>query len=177
MNIARRSSGAPNQTRPAIVASPPIQSEAARVVPGLVTEIPGQLDVARRRALDEREQPVVAHRLDDDPDRAEPVAERQHALEERGHAVEARERELDGELEPVGRRLGPAPELILAREPVAGRVQLDRVEVPRVEAEELGGLQPLRVEARPPGGVRPTRGADPDHASAKLAQAAGLGHR
>ena len=64
----------------------------------------------------------------DDANRPQPVAERAHALEERRHPVEPRQRELHRELEPVGHRLGPAPELVGARQPVAGRVELDRVE-------------------------------------------------
>ena len=124
-------------------------------------EVPRELDLAGYRAFDERDEPVVARRLDDDPDGAEPVAEREHALEERRHAVESGQRQLDGEPEPVGHGLGPAAELILARQAVPRRVQLDGVEPLGVEAEEVGRLHPLRVEPAPPGRVRPARGADP----------------
>ena len=56
--------------------------------------------------------------------------------------------------------LGPAPELILGRNPVAGRVQLDRVEALRVVAEEVRRARPGRVEAGPPGRIRPAGSAD-----------------
>ena len=49
-----------------------------------------------------------------------------------------------------------------AGQPVPGRVQLDRVEPLRVEAEELLRIEPGRVEAGPPGRVRPPGGADRD---------------
>ena len=119
------------------------------------------------RAEHVREQSVVARALHGDADRAEPVAERGDALDEHRHAVEPRERELRREAEPVGHRVGPPLELILGRQPVAGRVQLDGVEARRVEAQELVRPRALRVEAGPPGGIRPARGADVNRPSGR----------
>ena len=129
--------------------------DPGRFVPAFVPEVPRELDVGRGRAGDEGDEPVVACRLDDDPDRTEPVAERLRALEKRRHPVEPRQRQLDGELEPVRHRLRPALELILTRQPVPGRIQLDGREPLGVEAEELSRLQTLRVETRPPRRIRP----------------------
>ncbi len=89
-----------------------------------------------------RQQPLVAPLLDDDADRAEPVAEGGDAVQEERDGLQAREGELRREPEAVRHRRRPAAELLGCREPVAGRVQLDRVEALRVEREKLGRLQP-----------------------------------
>src|SRR5581483_4418107 len=81
----------------------------------------------------------------------------------RGDTIEPLERQLDGKAKTVRHGLRPAAKLILARQPVARRVQLDRVEVLRVEAEELGRLQSFRIEARAPRRIGPSRRADSDH--------------
>ncbi len=65
-------------------------------------EVPGELGAGRGRARDEGDQALVAGGLDDDADRAEPVAERGDALEERRHAVEPRQRQLDAKRNPSG---------------------------------------------------------------------------
>ena len=85
----------------------------------LVAEVPRELHLVRRRALDEGERPAVVRPFVDDAHRPEPVAEREHALEEGRHAVEPRQRELDRELEAVGDRVRPLAELVGARQPVA----------------------------------------------------------
>ena len=123
-------------------------------------EVEGELERRIDRAEDVRKQAFVARRLNRDADRAEPVAEHRDALDEDGHTVEPGERELRREREAVGHRLRPAAELILAREAVAGRVELDSVEPARVVVEEVLRSRALGVEAGPPGRVRPARGAD-----------------
>src|SRR3954452_9946314 len=90
------------------------------------------------RTQQELDGTVVARALERDPHRAEPVAERTHALLEDVEAAQAAGRQLGRELETVGHLLRPAAELLLARQPIAGRVQLDGGESLRIEAEKLG---------------------------------------
>src|SRR4029079_1977724 len=95
-----------------------------------------------------------------DPDRTEPVTEVTNAVLELGDRARPLARQLGRELEPVRHLLSPAPELFLGRQPVPGRVQLDRREALGVEGEEARRVQPGRVEAGPPARIRPARGAD-----------------
>ena len=107
-------------------------------VPRGIAEVERVTDLRVGRAEQEREQAVVARGLDDDADDPEPVAERAHAL------LEGRERaqrplwHLHREAE-VGRRLGPAAELLLRGQPVSGRVELHRRQALRIETEEVLG--------------------------------------
>src|SRR6185437_15971174 len=71
-------------------------------------------------------------------------------------------RQLRSELEPVGHLLGPAAELLLRRQPVTRRVQLDRREALGVVPEEAGRVEPGGVEAGPPTRIRPAGGTDRD---------------
>ena len=62
---------------------------------------------------------------------------------------------LDRKPEAV-RHLGrPRPELLLRRKAVLRRIQLDRVEMLRVEREEGASVEAWRIEARLPGRVAP----------------------
>src|SRR6266511_961952 len=68
--------------------------------------------------------------------------------------------ELGSEPEPGRRLLGPAPELLLRRQAVPGRVELDGREPLGIEAEELLRIGPGRVETGLPRRIRPARSAD-----------------
>ena len=108
--------------------------------------------------MEERQQALVARGLDDDPHRAEPVAERRDALDERADAVEPRQRHLHRERESVAASASrPALELILGGQAVAGRVELDGVEALGVEAEERLRVGTGGIEAAAPGRVAPAR--------------------
>ena len=126
--------------------------------PGLVAKVERPVEFGVERVEQPCEERVVARLLDDDPHRAEPVAERTHALGEGGDAV--RVGHLDGEAEAGRSRLRPAAELLFRRQPVAGRVQLDRVEPLRVRSQEVARGRPGRVEARLPGRVGEAGGSD-----------------
>src|SRR3569833_2777597 len=75
--------------------------------------------------------------------------------------------DLDREEKVVRRLLRPARDRLAAWEAIERRVDLDRVEVLRVEAQPRAGREPRRVEdAVPPVGVVPAGAADPQRVSA-----------
>src|SRR5690348_11607390 len=112
------------------------------------------------RAEQQLDDPVVARVLERDAHRPEPVAERADARLEDVEAARAVAGQLRCELEAVGHLPGPALELFLARQPVAGRVQLDGREALRIEAEEVGRVQAGGVEPGPPARIAPSTGSD-----------------
>ena len=91
------------------------------------------------RTEEQREEPWVGRLLDRHAERAEPVAEEGEPLLEHAELPGEAAGELDGELEPVRRLRGPADEVPLGRQAIAGRVQLDRRQPLRVAPEELLG--------------------------------------
>src|SRR5207244_4272540 len=112
------------------------------------------------RAEQELEQTFVVRALEGDSHRPEPVAEPPHARGELRHELRPLARQLRREREARRRLRGPAVELLLRRQPVAGRVQLDGREPLRVEAEEVTGCRPRRVEPGLPRRIRPAGCAD-----------------
>src|SRR4029079_17671762 len=83
---------------------------------------------------------------------------------------------LDREEEPLRRLAHPVRDGRLAREPVEGHVDLDRVETLRVELEPASRRQPRRVEdAVPPVLVVPAGATDADHRSRAKSSAATAG--
>jgi hypothetical protein len=131
-------------------------------VPGRMLEVEREPQRRVERAEQELECALVPRLLERDADRPQPVSELSDARLERVEAAQTVAGELRRELEPVRRLLGPAPELLLRGQPVAGCVQLDRGQALRVEGEKAGGIEPGGVEAGPPAGIRPARGADAD---------------
>src|SRR5439155_12270495 len=69
---------------------------------------------------------------------------------------------LDGEEKPGGCLFSPCVEPLGRRLPVERVIQLNSVEVPRVEGELLACRQSLGVEAAAPVGIRPACTSDPD---------------
>ncbi len=69
---------------------------------------------------------------------------------------------LDVHHETVGRALRPALDHLLARQPVIGRVDFDRVEVLGVVRQALSGLYASRIPVLGQGVVGPGTRADPD---------------
>ena len=132
-------------------------------VPGWMCEIEGNTQPGIERPEDQLDHSLVASADQLRTDRPEPVAERTHARAELRELARTVAGQLRREGEPRRRLLGPALELLLGREPVAGGVQLDGGEAPRVEAKELLRVGARRVEARFPGRIRPAGGADMDH--------------
>jgi len=164
LGVRRLAQAGVAEARPALELA---DADAARLVepcldavPRRVLEVERDLQVGRQRPEQELEDPLVARALHGDADGPEPVAERPDALLEGGDGLRPVRGELDGEPEAVGRRGGPAVELLLRRKPVAGRVQLDGSELLRVEGEELARVEPGRVEPRAPRWVRPAGSAD-----------------
>src|SRR5205814_3332843 len=126
-------------------------------VPGGMLQVEGEPQRRVERAEQQLEHPLVARPFQRDPHRTETVAEPTHTALELGDDARPLARKLGRELEPVGHLLRPAPELLLAREPVSGRVQLDRREALGIEGEEAARIEPGRVEAGPPARIRPAR--------------------
>ena len=120
-----------------------------------MTEVERPLECGVELLDKPREPLVVAGLLDDDPNRTELVAEQLHPVAEGAEPV--RVRHLDREAEAVRRLLGPAPEHVLVRQPVAGGVQLDGVELLRIQAQKVALPGPGRVEPGFPGGVGKAR--------------------
>src|SRR6478735_12745615 len=131
-------------------------------VPGRVLQVEGEPQRRIERTEQELERSLIPRLLERDPDRPQAVSEPAHARLELAVPAAPVAGELRRELEPVRHLFGPAPELLLRRQPVAGRVQLDRREAFGVEGEKPGWIEPGRIEAGAPGRVRPARGADAD---------------
>ena len=129
-------------------------------LPRVVPKVEGELQLGVERAEREREQALVARGADEDADRAQPVAEEPHSLLERPRSAEPERVELDREVEPRRDLFRPATELILGRNPVTRRVQLDARQPLGVVAQELGRLDLGRVEAGPPRWIGPAGSAD-----------------
>ena len=135
--------------------------------PGFVPKLERVLELRIERVEEQPEHPVVARARwgELNEHRPKPLAEQADPLAEGGNQFEPAEvrdlaAHLHGETEVARRLLGPAAELLLLRQPVEGRVQLDRRQALRIELEELGRLRLLRVEAAPPRRVGEARGAD-----------------
>ena len=128
-------------------------------VPARVAQVERERQI--RRAEQQREQPVVARALDDDPHRPEPVAEPAHALLEGAERPQRPRRHLDREAEAVRHLLRPARELLLGRQAgsPSSSARPTAAAARRSERNSSFG-EPGRVEARPPGGIRPARRAD-----------------
>src|SRR6185437_241452 len=101
-------------------------------------EVEGEAESRVERAEQQLDQALVARVLERDAHRPEAVAERAHPLAEDVEAAGVVAGQLRRELEAVGRLRGPAVELLLRRQPVARRVQLDGGKALRVEGEEGG---------------------------------------
>ena len=128
---------------PVVDRAPPARR---RRPPRTVAEVEREPEPRVERPEQQREHAVVARGLDDEPDRAEPVAEqRARAPRTTSSRPEPDAGHLDREREPVRHRRGPARELLLGGQPVAGHVQLDRR---RGAPSRAGGSPPA---ARPAG--------------------------
>src|SRR5436309_1292528 len=125
-----------------------------------MAEVEGEAKLGVERPEQEREHPLVALVDQLHANRAEPISEQAHAIRELGHHPGAVSRQLRRELESVRSLPGPASKLLLRRQSVAGRVQLDGAEALRIEAEKLARVGAGRIEARLPRRVRPARSAD-----------------
>ena len=130
----------------------------------LVAEVERPAHRGVERVEQEAEEAVVAPLPDLDPDGTEPVAEPADGLRERVEPLDAAERRRasrhrDREAEAGRSGRGPAVELLFRREPVEGRVQLDRVEPLGVEAEKVLRPRVGRIEPALPGRVREAGGA------------------
>src|SRR4029453_19157936 len=101
-------------------------------LPRLVPKVERGPKTATERAEREREEPLVARLGNEQPNRAEPLSEEADALLERRGLPELVGLHLDGEAEPGRCLFGPPPELILGRNPVPGRVELDAGQALRV---------------------------------------------
>lgn len=112
------------------------------------------------QGVEQQAEESVVSRLEHlDADRAEPVAELRDRLGRRVHSLDAAEGRHpagEGDAEPeAGRGLvGPALELVLGGKTPERRIELDRVQPGRVEAQEVSRLRIRRVEAAFPGRVR-----------------------
>jgi hypothetical protein len=129
-----------------------------------VTEVEGPAELRIERVEQEAEEPVVAFLADLDANRAEPVTEPADRLCERVESLDASKgrrpaRQGDGKAKAGRRRRGPAVELVFRGQPVERRVQLDRVEPARIEAEEVLRARVGRIEPVFPGRVREAGGA------------------
>ena len=123
-------------------------------------EVEGDPQLRVERAERQGQEPLVARRPDEDADRAEPLAEQSDSLLERRGLLELVRLHLHGEAEGGRRLLGPTAELVLGRNPVAGRVQLDARQALCIVAEELPRLHSGRVEAGAPRRIGPAGSAD-----------------
>ena len=93
------------------------------------------------RTEQELERSLVARLLERDPDRPEPVAELPHTRFERVEHAQPVPGSFGANSNPRA-PARPSAELVLGRQPVAGRVQLDRPEALGVEREEAGRVEP-----------------------------------
>ena len=123
-------------------------------------QVEGDEEVRVERAEDELEHALVAGADQLYPHRPEPVAEQADSGAELRHHPGPVACQLRGEAEAHRRLVGPAPELLLGREAIPGRVQLDGREPLRVEGEELLRVGSRRIEVGLPGRVRPAGSAD-----------------
>ena len=149
---AARGSGVRPARPPAIV----VDAHGARrgeplldAVPARIPEVERVADARIGRAEQQLEKAVVPRPLDDDADAAEPVAEAAHPLLERREPPLEAVGCLDREPEAVGHLRRPRAELLLRRQPVLGRVQLDGGELRRVvrRGTRCGRARPGRSPA------------------------------
>src|SRR5487761_664212 len=129
-------------------------------VPRRMLQVECDPESGPERTEDELDRAFVAHALQRDAYRPEPLAECACPGVEGLEAAGPVSGQLRRELEAVRRLLRPAAELLHARHAIAGRVQLDRPEVLRVEAEERLRVEPGRIEPGPPGRIRPAGRSD-----------------
>ena len=129
-------------------------------VPRRMLEVEGYEQLGVERAEDELDHALVARADQLHANRAEPVAERANARSELREEAWAVPGELRRKPKAGRSLLRPTSELLVTRQPVAGRVQLDGREALGVEAEEGLGVGAGRIETRPPGRVGPAGSAD-----------------
>ena len=104
------------------------RGESFDAVPRRMIEVEGEAQRRIQRTEQELEHAVVPRALHLHADRPEPVAERTHAGLEDVERAQPVAGQLRRELEAVASLGGPAFELLLTGDPVAGRVELDRRE-------------------------------------------------
>src|SRR6185437_16265798 len=109
-------------------------------------EVEGEAEARVERAEQQLDQALVARVLERDAHRSEAFSERAHPLAEDVKAAGVVAGELRRELEALGRLRRPAVELLLRRQAVARRVQLDRRKALRVVGEEGSGVRARGVE-------------------------------
>src|SRR5207245_940876 len=112
-----------------------------------------------------RELPQHGAELGRADERLDPLVEAPDPGADVGQPLHVREiaARLDGEEEARRGRSHPVSHDLAPRQPVEGRVHLDRVEVARVEGEPIARRQARRIEdAVPPVVVVPAGTADPD---------------